>query len=517
MNTSIFIGCDIGTSGTKAVATDIHGAVLAQSHEPYGIIQLHTNWAEQDPDVWLNAAAAAIRAVVDQLPDPHAVESICISALYGGTGAMCDESMDPVRPAIIWMDRRAEKERSAIAKTIGEDSIFQISGNGIDSYFGYTKLLWVKEHEPGNWAKIRHILPIHSYIVYRMTGQITVDDCSAGNVGGIYDYSRHCWSGEMCRKLGIPFDSLPQNFHQPSDMIGTLTPEYQKKLNLNSNVSVCAGTVDCIASMLSAGIVHTGDNAAILGTSLNWGYIHKKKPDNPNLISMPYCIHPHDYSYTYGGTSTAGALPRWFAQNFMENDSAASYDTLEQMILDQKIGPGADGLIALPYFMGERTPIWDEKATGVLFGLTLTHTKAHIYRAILESVAYSLCHVMETMADTDMKLEKIVLVGGGAKSAIWKQIFADVTGLSIVTPVQEAEAPLGDAFLAAVGSGRIRDYDTIRSWIQMNPPTLPDYKNHERYKEYFSLYKELYLNLKLSMSKRMDLLHENKKENDYED
>ena len=150
MNTSIFIGCDIGTSGTKAVAADIHGTVLAQSHVPYGIIQLHTNWAEQDPDVWLNAAAAAIRTVVEQLPDKHAVKSICISALYGGTGAMCDENMNPVRPAIIWMDRRAEKERRTIAETIGEDSIFQISGNGIDSYFGYTKLLWVKEHEPGN-------------------------------------------------------------------------------------------------------------------------------------------------------------------------------------------------------------------------------------------------------------------------------------------------------------------------------------------------------------------------------
>ena len=172
--------------------------------------------------------------------------------------------MNPVRPAIIWMDRRAEKERRTIAETIGEDSIFQISGNGIDSYFGYTKLLWVKEHEPCNWAKIRHILPIHSYIIFRMTGQITVDYCSAGNVGGIYDYSRHCWSGEMCRKLGIPFDSLPQNFHQPSDLIGTLTPEYQRKLNLNNNVSICAGTVDCIASMLSAGIVHTGDRKSVV-------------------------------------------------------------------------------------------------------------------------------------------------------------------------------------------------------------------------------------------------------------
>lgn len=258
--------------------------------------------------------------------------------------------------------------------------------------------------------------------------------------------------------------------------------------------------------MLSAGIVHAGDNAAILGTSLNWGYIHKNRPNNPNLISMPYCIQPSNYSYTYGGTSTAGALPRWFVQNFIGSDDANSYNTLEEMILAQNIGPGANGLIILPYFMGERTPIWDEKATGVFFGLTLSHTKAHIYRALLESVAYSLRHVMESMTDTDILLEKIVLVGGGAKSIIWKQIFADVTGLPIVTPVQEIEAPLGDAFMAAIGSGQIHEYSNIESWIQMNPAVFPNQKNHEQYEKYFNLYKELYPNLKMSMSKRIDML-----------
>ena len=506
MKKSIFIGCDIGTSGTKAVAVDIHGKILAKSYEPYGIIQLHTNWAEQNPDVWLDASIKTIREVITQLKDKNSIESLCISALYGGTGAMCGEDMTPIRPAIIWMDRRAEKESQEIIDKFSQESIFKTSGNGVDSYFGYTKLLWVKKHEPDNWKKIKHILPIHSYIIYKMTGKLTVDYCSAGKMGGIYDYSHHCWSKDMCERLGIPFETLPQSFHSPSDIIGTLNSEYQEKLGLNHNVSVCAGTVDCIASMLSAGIVHAGDNAAILGTSLNWGYIHKNRPNNPNLISMPYCIQPSNYSYTYGGTSTAGALPRWFVQNFIGSDDANSYNTLEEMILAQNIGPGANGLIILPYFMGERTPIWDEKATGVFFGLTLSHTKAHIYRALLESVAYSLRHVMESMTDTDILLEKIVLVGGGAKSIIWKQIFADVTGLPIVTPVQEIEAPLGDAFMAAIGSGQIHEYSNIESWIQMNPAVFPNQKNHEQYEKYFNLYKELYPNLKMSMSKRIDML-----------
>lgn len=189
MSKQIFIGCDIGTSGTKAVATDREGNILSQSSTTYGIIQLHNNWAEQDPDVWLDAAVSTIHAVVASLPPQEVtVEAICISALYGGTGAMCDESMQSVRPALIWMDRRAEKERRMVEETIGKDAIVRTTGNGTDSYFGYTKLLWVKENEPENWKKIRYILPIHSYILYKMTGKLTVDYCSAGNVGSIYDY-----------------------------------------------------------------------------------------------------------------------------------------------------------------------------------------------------------------------------------------------------------------------------------------------------------------------------------------
>ena len=507
MNRQIFIGCDIGTSGTKAVATDKDGHILSQSSTTYGIIQLHNNWAEQDPDVWLEAAVSTIHAVISSLPpQDSSIEAVCISALYGGTGAMCDESMKSVRPALIWMDRRAEKERRMVEETIGRERIFQTTGNGTDSYFGYTKLLWVKENEPEDWEKIRDILPIHSYILYKMTGKLTVDYCSAGNVGGIYDYSTHSWSKDMCREMGIPYEALPKDFHSPSDIIGTVTPEYQKKLGLSSPVPMCAGTVDCIASMLSAGIVRPGDNAAVLGTSLNWGYIHDRRPDNPDLVSMPYCIEPSRFSYTYGGSSTAGALPRWFANQFMGDDTGRTYDELEQMILSQNIGPGSDGLVALPYFMGERTPIWDEKASGVLFGLTLSHTKGHIYRALLESVAYSLRHIMESMTDSDLAIEKIVLVGGGARSSIWKQIFADVTGLPILTPVQEIEAPLGDAFLAAVGAGFITDYSRMGEWLTMNPAILPSAKAHEQYNEYFTIYKELYPVLKETMSKRADIL-----------
>ncbi len=492
----ILIGCDIGTSGTKAVAVTADGKSLASTHTGYGIITPHPQWAEQWPEVWLDAVVKTIGELVTQI-DPARIAGICISALYGGTGVMCDEEMNPLRPVIIWMDRRADEESRYVEKSIGLKEIFAVSANGIDSYFGYTKLLWVKNNEPEIFEKIKWIVPVHSYIVYRMTGKLTVDYCSAGNVGGIYDYKNHCWSKEAAEKLSIKYEALPDTFGAPTDIAGTLNNEFSSKLGISSDVPVCFGTVDCVASMLSAGIVEAGDNAAVLGTSLNWGYIRNDLPDDPNLISMPYCIDPKKKSYTYGGASTAGALPRWFMQNFMPEETAEAYKTLEDYV-EKNIKPGSDGLIVLPYFMGERSPIWDENASGLILGLSLMHTKEHIYRAILESTAYSLRDIIESILERKT-LTKLILVGGGSKSSLWKQIFADVTGLPVYTPVNPVEAPLGDAFMAGMATGLVRDVKEIERWVEFNPAVEPIKEHFEKYNRLFAVYRKLYPALKENM------------------
>ena len=497
MAQELLIGCDIGTSGTKSVVVDKNGVVLSHALKNYGLITEKNQWAEQWPDVWLDAAVETIKEAVAAV-DPSNIAGLCISALYGGTGVLCTEDYEPVRPSIIWMDRRAELESNWIKENIGEDYIFDISGNGVDSYFGFTKLLWVQNNEPDNWQKIRKIIPVHSYILYKLTGKETVDYCSAGNVGGIYDYKNHDWSADMAGKLNIDMEALPTNFYKPSDVVGVLKNDFASMMNLPSGVPVCAGTVDCIASMLSAAIVKEGDSAAILGTSLNLGFIHSETPSDKNLISMPYCIDPKRLSYTYGGASTAGALPRWFVKNFMEDESQETYSLLEKEIHDQKIPAGADGLMILPYFMGERTPVWDDNATGMMIGLTLMHTRAHIYRAILESTAYSLKHIMQVMTG-DKKVNKIVLVGGGSKSPLWKQIFADMTGVPVFSPVNTAEAPLGDAFLAGIGTGIIPDYNLITKWVEFDEPVEPDRSNNLKYQKYFEVYKDLYPAVKGAM------------------
>lgn len=492
----LLVGCDIGTSGTKTVVTDAAGGVLAHATASYGLITPHNGWAEQWPDVWLDAAVDTIARACRGV-DASRVAAVCISALYGGTGVMCDEAMQPIRPAIIWMDRRADREGREAGDAIGRDAIFDITGNGTDSYFGYVKLLWVKRHEPDKWARIRHILPVHSYVVARMTGALTIDHSSAGNLGGVYDYAARRWSKPMADRLGIDISTMPSAIGAPTDIAGRLNAEFAAKTGLPEGVPLCVGTVDCIASMLSAGIVGPGDNAAVLGTSLNWGFIHGERPSDVNLVSMPYCVEPTRLSYTYGGASTAGALPRWFMDNFAGGESPEGYRDIEAAVVEKRIPAGSGGLVVLPYFMGERTPIWDENACGEIVGLSLAHTREHVYRAMLEASAYALRHIMESAGAGDVR--RIILVGGGAKSALWRRIFADVTGLPVLTTVQPVEAPLGDAFMAGLAAGRVGGFDEISAWVDFDPPTLPDAAGHAIYDGYFEVYKQLYPNTRDQM------------------
>lgn len=503
----IYIGCDVGTSSAKAVAVNEQGQILAESSKGYGLLQAHPNWAEQEPDLWLDGAVCSIRGVIEQIEESQ-ICGICISALYGGTGAMLDQDMKSVRPALIWMDRRAEEESEWVREKVGEDKIYHITNNGTDSYFGYIKLLWVKRHEPENWKKIRWVLPSNTYITYKLTGKLAVDHSSAGNFGGVYDYRSRTWSKEMCEALDIPEYFFPECFADGSQVIGTINERYSKLLELKHEVPVCAGTIDCIASMLSAGALECGANAAVLGTSLNWGIIHEGLTKDPNIISMPYVISPEKNSYSYGGSSTAGALPRWFVNTFCGGDSARIYSEVEKEVIEKKIAPGSDGLVVLPYFMGERNPIWDAKATGVFFGLTLGHTRAHIYQAIQESVAFSLLDIMNSISGKKNRPEKVILVGGGSRSKTWPQIFANVTGLPVLIPASPVEAPLGDAFMAALGTGGKKAFSEMEAWVKLNPAFVPDKEAHKRYGEWFLIYKKLYKDLRRDMAERAKLLKE---------
>lgn len=508
MQSKYLIGTDIGTSGTKSIITDTAGRILAESYLEYGVLVPRPLWAEQWPDVWYNAVIATIKDAVDRSKvDARQVKGVCISGLYGGSGIPLDQEMQPVRPCIIWMDRRAEKECENIKEAISADELFDVTGNGVDPYFGFAKILWIKNNEPDNWKKIRLFLPPNQYVIYKLTGTVAMDYTSAGNLGGIYDLKNSAWAYEFMRRLGIPEYMMPENLLEPKDIAGHIMREAAEKTGLMPGTPVCTGCIDCLASTLATGAIYENQHTAIIGTSINWGVIHSKFPTSKSYITMPYAKDPRTMYYTYGGASTAGALPKWFRDNLTSfGSTSVTYDMLNEKAA--KVEPGSNGLIILPYFMGERSPIWDVNAKGTVVGLTLHHTQAHLYRAFLESVAYALRHIMETSRIEMDENTKCTLIGGATRSKLWKQIFADVTGVPIYCSSNNIEAPLGDALIAGIGTGELSDFSVIEKWIDFDQKVLPNPQNRPIYSEYFRLYKKIYLSLKDDMkeiSKLKDL------------
>lgn len=505
------IGSDIGTSSTKTVVTDAYGAVLGSSTESYDILCPGNVWAEQWPDVWEDAARRSIRRAVRQSGvDASMIRGLCISGLYGGSGVPLDADMTPVRPCIIWMDRRTEDICTELRKTLDVDELFSVTENGVDSYFGYTKILWIRENEPENWKRIRLFLAPNQYLIYKLTGEICIDRTSAGNIGGVFDFEKNGWSEAMLDRLGIPGSMLPERVLAPTDVAGRLTAAAAADLSLPSGLPVCAGCVDCLASTLSSGAVDNGQSVAVLATSLNWGLLHDRKPGNPKYISMPYLTGDRNLRYTYGGISTAGALTKWFSERFAPGALLSSGDAAPLPFdeLDRAAGEvpaGSEGLLMLPYFMGERSPIWDSKARGALLGLTMKHTAAHAYRAILESVGYALRHVMEDYYGGGGEARPCKLVGGAASSRTWVQLLADITGVTMERMHGGVEAPVGDAFLAGVATGVFSDFSQIGKWTRSYSVICPDWRNHERYNRYFEIYKSFYQSVKSDMHALADL------------
>ncbi|RLE28336.1 hypothetical protein DRJ54_06800 [Candidatus Acetothermia bacterium] len=512
MPKNYLIGVDIGTQGTKAVVVTVDGEVLGVGFKEYEVEQPRPSWAEQWPQVWEEAVYHAVHGAVARAGvSPAKIAALCISGLYGGSGVPVDRDLKPLRPCLIWMDRRATDEVRWVKENLDLDKLFAVTGNYVDTYFGYTKILWIKNHEPEVWKRVWKFVPPSSYVELQLTGELAVDFSSAGNLGGVFDIHRLSWSEEMAEALGIPLDLMPERLVPSTEVIGELTSEAAKRCGLVAGIPVVAGGIDAPMATLSAGAVEPGDNVAMMGTSTCWGVVHRGEGLSPDLVSMPHVVNPKEEIYTWGGSATSGALIRWFRDRFgqAEVEAAIKVDLDPYQILDLKaadIPPGSEGLLALPYFMGERAPLWDPKARGTLVGLTLYHTKAHLYRALMEAAAYSLRHSIETGKECGLRIkEETRVVGGVAKSKLWTQILADVTGRPILIPKGNVEAPLADALLAGIGVGLVPDHRRIVEWIGTVQRVEPREEVHAKYERYYRLYRKLYQDISETMHALVDL------------
>ncbi len=505
-NSTCVIGVDIGTQSTKAVLMRTSGEIVAQHAHAYQVETPKPLWAQQWPDVWLDAVEICIKGVLAQVKSAQtAIKSIAISSLYGGSGIPVDAAGKALYPCLIWMDRRATAEVDWVRRTVDLERLYDITGNSVDSYYGYTKMLWLRDNEPAVWAATDKFLPPNSYVNARLTGQVAVDHSSAGNIGGVYDVKARAWSEEALAMLGIPRRMMPDRLVESSAVVGPLLPDWAERLGLPAGIPVVAGGVDAAVATLAAGAAQPGNHVAMIGTSMCWGTIRPGVDARHGLISMPHVFNGEQDLYVFGGAIAAGASVTWFRETFCQAEIAAAkaqgvdpHDLLERDAAP--LPPGGDGLLFLPYLMGERSPVWDAKASGTFAGLGLHHSRAHLYRAVLEGVTFALRHNIEAgLRGVGTLDERLVVVGGAAHSDLWMQIIADVTGRPVYTLKEEVEAPLGAALLAAYGAGLISADAVRQGWVTPVLRTSPSPDARPAYDALFAQYTALYPALQPAM------------------
>ena len=505
------IGVDIGTQSTKALLCDASGRIVAQQVRSYHPETPQPLWAEQWPMVWLDAVFACIAGCVKHARTMEAgfaaseVRAICISSLYGGSGIPVDDRGEPLHACLIWMDRRASAEVDWVRSNVDIERLHAITGNGVDSYYGFTKMLWLKNNRPEVWSRTRYLLPPNAFVIHRLTGEIAVDHSSAGNIGGVYDIERRTWSAEMLNALGIPIAMMPERLVASSDIVGGLTVDAAHQLGLVAGTPVVAGGVDAAVATLAAGVTNAGQHVAMIGSSMCWGFVSQDVDARHGLVSMPHVFGGPRDAYVFGGAITAGAAVTWFRDNFCQDESAVAsrggvdvHDLLDTGA--SQVPEGAEGILFLPYLMGERSPVWDGRASGAFVGLGLYHKRDHLYRAVLEGITFALRHNIEAGIRGSVALdERLVVVGGAAHSDLWMQIIADITARPVFTIEEEVEAAMGAALLAAYGISLITAEDVRQGWVTLVPRAKPRPHVKHVYNKLFDTYKALYPALKATM------------------
>jgi xylulokinase len=451
----------VGTGGTRALVMAPDGRVIAsgtEEHRPFASPE--PGWAEQDPHDWWRAAVAAIgKALEASRARPEEIASIGFSGQMHGA-VLLDETGEVVRPALIWCDQRTEKQVRELSETFGAGRLIELTSNPPLTNFTLTKLLWVRENEPHSWSRVRHILLPKDYVRFRLTGERAIDQADASGTL-LLDVARRRWSSEVLEGTGIERELLPQ-LYESQEVCGKLSREGAAATGLKAGTPVVAGAGDQAAGAVGMGIVRAGVVSATIGTS---GVVFAST-DRPALDPQgrlhTFCHAIPGRWHVMGVTQAAGLSLRWFRDTFGSAKVAGGEDRDPYEFLAEEAGqapPGAEGLLWAPYLMGERTPHLDPNVRGALVGITPSHRRGHIVRAILEGVAFSLKDSFSIFEEMKVPVAKIRLGGGGARSRLWRQIQADVYGQEVELVEAEEGAAYGAALLAAVGAGQFSSVD----------------------------------------------------------
>jgi xylulokinase len=491
----LLLGVDIGTYSSKGVLCSPDGEVLASESVEHGLSLPRPGWAEQDADsIWWADFVAITRKLLSGKYKGGDVGAVGVSAI-GGCMLPVDQNGKPLRPGVLYgIDTRATEEIAWLNEHFGEEAMYALSGMALTSQAIGPKILWLRRNEPEVFAKTHKILTASSYLVLRLTGEYVIDRHTASYYNPLVNLETVEWDGRFAEPI-VDLGSLPK-MRWSIEIAGEVTESASRETGLKAGTPVSAGVVDAAAEAISVGVEDPGDMMIMYGTTMFFIHVTARPVPDPRMWATAYCF-PGTYDIA-AGMATSGALTRWFRDQFgheeMEVEARGGENAYAALAnAAAQVRPGADGLVCLPYFSGERTPINDPQARGVFAGLTLSHTKAHLYRSVLEGTALGVRHNLDAMRAMGAEPVRLVAVGGGAKNRLWLQIVSDVTGVPQVVPRRTIGASLGDAFLAGLATGIISDREALRrDWVQIDTILEPNQSNASAYKELYAVYRSLY-------------------------
>jgi xylulokinase len=502
------MGIDIGSYESKGVLTDVSGKVLAKAAIKHELQFLKPGFVEQDVEkVWWGEFVELTKQLIAEAKvAAKDVISIGLSGIYSMVPV--DKNADPLRSGGIMygVDTRSVKEIDEVLGWHGEEKIFKRTGNGLSAQSMGPKILWVKKNEPEVYKKAHSFIPCANFIAARLTGNFNIDHLTAGFFGPCYDPATLEWDDELCQGIVEP-ERLPRP-RWATDSAGRVTAAAAKRTGLAEGTVVSVGTCDVAGESMSIGVTAPGDMMLMYGSTawitllMDKPLMHEKLWATPYIFPGTYCLH--------GGMATSGSLTRWFRDVVAgaevadeKNGGPDSYSVISKAAA--KIKPGADGLIVLPYFSGERSPINDADARGMIFGLDIGHSKAHLYRAAYEGVGYSIHHTLQVMASSGAKAELMTAVGGGTKNEAWLQAVSDITNVPQRVPSMTMGASYGNCFIAGFAAGIFKDPKEISNWVATDRTVKPNPANADVYAKRMNTYLALYERTK-------DLMHETSKE-----
>jgi xylulokinase len=495
------IGCDVGSQGTNCALYSADGTLVASSYQTYDLSFPFPGAAEQDPDLWSAAVIAGVREVLEQVPEgPSAVKGLSFGSQLDGM-VVCDEDARPLRPAMIWMDRRAEKQAAAVAERMPPETFYKLVGANLDSSHAVFKALWVRDEEPEIWSDAAILMSPGTYVLRGVAGAVAVDPSNASSLA-LLDPRTRRWSSEVLSVVDLSERLLPEVVDAPNP-ISTVTASFAEATGLDARTIVAVGCGDEMAATLGAGVFEPGEVCDVVGTAEPVCAASSEPREDPTMLVE---CHPHadpDAWLLENPGFVSGGNLRWWRDQFAPIERGAeaeglgdAYDLLSKEA--ERVPPGAEGLVFLPCMQGAMAPEWNGAARGVFFGLTLAHSRAHMTRAILEGSAFALRDIVEAMVIAGLDVRRLTIVGGGAKGPLWRQIKADVTGLPVRVPTSVETTATGAAILASVACelhGSVAD--AVSAFVAYRPEQHePDQVTRDAYDQAYRRYRGVYAALR---------------------